>query len=121
MGLIYAKVKPFGIEPILFKLNLLQRPCISSPTSAAERKGHFTIATKPKRFCPDSFSGILSVDPGQVSGEEVCVFLSLIQSRLSQQKVHNRLEAKQRGLYRWRLYSDANKILLGLVGVPSSD
>ena len=49
------------------------------------------------------------------------MFLSLIQSRLSQQKVHNSLEAKQQGLYRWRLYSDANKILIGLVGVPSSD
>ena len=61
------------------------------------------------------------MDPGQVSGEEVYVFLPLIQSRLSQQKVRNSLEAKQWALYRWRLYSDANKILLGLLGVPSSD
>ena len=40
---------------ILFKLSLLQLPCISFPTSAADRKGHSTIATKPKRFCPDLF------------------------------------------------------------------
>ena len=32
------------------------------------------------------------MDPGQVSGEEVYVFLPLIQSRLSQQKVHNSLD-----------------------------
>lgn len=41
--------------------------------------------------------------------KKLCVFLPLIQSRVSYQNVHDGLEGSQAALLRWRLCSNANK------------
>lgn len=97
---LLQKSQPFGINPVLFKLNLLKFPCTFFPTSGAERRGHFTIATRPMRSLAKTFfSGILYMNPRQVLGEQIqeAVCISTPKSKWSFPPKHSHWSGSESG------------------------